>query len=296
MARNIFFARDGWFGLKRAIKYIVIYVPFYNHFLRILHVFLPDKSWVTRIPIAPTEVPVFVDDIELVMVKPERCEIAKTLWWTNGVRSPKEDQVALELFKYYAEDADMVFDIGCNSGLFALVAARANANAKVVAFDILPEAIQLCFANVVRNNLARIKILLCGIGKPGTYFRAPKNMISSSVPSSISTDLYFKEGVDVPIVSLDSLEMYLDEKAKVLIKIDVEGTEDSIFRYGGEFLRKYKPIIICEILRRANVNSFEQQLKDLGYRFELITAAGTEPRETLSPDPKLKDWLFIPHK
>jgi FkbM family methyltransferase len=47
-----------------------------------------------------------------------------------------------------------VFDIGSNTGLFSLVAAKANPKVKVFAFDLLPEAIGICFENVLRNNLA----------------------------------------------------------------------------------------------------------------------------------------------
>src|SRR5690606_5105354 len=156
---------------------------------------------------------------------PDRCEIAKQLYWTGGVREPAEDAVALALFERLAREADVAMDIGCNSGLFAMAAACANPRCRVLAFDLLPEAIEICFANLVRNNLvAQVELWLRGIGQPGTSFRVPARVGGATMPSSVSTDFAFDEGVDVPIVSLDSLAGTLGEPRRIAIKIDVEAT------------------------------------------------------------------------
>ena len=79
----------------------------------------------------------------------------------------------------------------------------------------------------------------------------------------------------------------------ILIKIDVEGTEDNIFKSGKKFLLSKKPIILCEILSNSNTKFISKLLKDLSYKFYLIKDKGLEERKELSPNKEFRDWLFI---
>lgn len=283
---------DGWFGGKRLIKGVVALVPGYNRMMRWVVDRMPDRAWVRRIPVANQDVMVHVGGQALWMVRPDRCEIAKQMFWTRGVRAPAEDAVALELFASFAPDASLVLDIGSNTGLFAMAAAKSNPGARVIGFDILPEAIELFFANIIRNDLCRIVPMLRGVGAPGAVFRAPVRVGGSALPSSLSTDTRFEAGVDVPIESLDSLLPLWDRRGKVLIKIDVEATEHDIFENGLCFLDTCQPTMICELLMRAQVARFQELLASRGYRFYVITDRGLQRRDALVPDRRYKDWLF----
>ena len=75
---------------------------------------------------------------EFLMGRPERCSIAKKFFWTQGEIEPPEDKITLDLFASLAKSSDVVLDIGANSGVFTLVAAKANPSAEIVSFDILP--------------------------------------------------------------------------------------------------------------------------------------------------------------
>ena len=282
-----------WFGAKRVAKAVVRYLPGYNKTVRQLVRLFPGKPWLRRLPVAPVDVEVKLGSGSIFMVRPDRCEIAKQLYWAHGVREPAEDAVALALFERLARESDLAMDIGCNSGLFAMAAARANPGCQVFAYDLLPEAIEVCFANLVRNNLvAQVEPCLRGVGRPGSRFRVPARVGCATMPSSVSTEFAFEEGVDVPIVSLDSLADAAANARRVAIKIDVEATEHDLFANGQEFLARFRPPIICEVLKRAKVDDYGPMLSRLGYRFALITEAGLEPRDSLVPHPRYKDWLF----
>lgn len=114
------------------------------------------------------------------------------------------------------------------------------------------------------------------------------------MPSSISTEFQFDDGVDVPIVSLDSLSAAIGEAKSVAIKIDVEATEHDLFENGHAFISRYRPTIICEVLKRARVEAYGPMLAGMGYKFALITPDGPAPRDHLEPHPSFKDWLFTP--
>lgn len=288
-------SKQQWFGAKALAKRVVRYVPGYNRAMRGLLGGRSGAAWVRRLPVAPTDVSVQLPDGQVWMVRPDRCEIAKQLFWTGGIREPREDRVALDWFFERSRQAAIVLDIGCNSGLFALAAARANPSARVIAFDLLPEAVQICLENVLRNDVAmQVEVRLQGLGAPDSSFRVPLRAAASGMPSSVSTEFEFRDGVDVPIRSLDALLAELPTTGPVLAKIDVEATEHNIFAHGRAFLAARRPAMLCELLKRAQVQAFEPMLRELGYRFALITDEGPVMRETLEPHARFKDWLFLP--
>lgn len=285
-------SREQWFGLKVLIKQIVRFVPGYNRYMHWLSAVLGERAWARRIPVVDEDVKVHVAGHTFWMVRPDRCEIAKQLFWSHGVRAPREDAATLELFASLCMDTDLVLDIGCNTGLFALTAAAVKPTARIVGFDIIPEAIQLFMFNILRNNYCAVTPLLRGVGVPSTTFRVPVKIGGSSLPTALSTDFKSDSGVDIPIISLDSLLEFRPETGKVLIKIDVEATEHNIFEYGMEFIRACKPVFICELLPRAQVLRFERLLSSCGYSFYLITDSGLVRKKSLTPDHRYRDWLF----
>ena len=115
-----------WYGFKGAIKKTVNYLPGYNRIMRYVSHIYPNKTWVLRLPVAKTDVDVFVGGQCLKMLNPDRCEIAKNLWWSKGIRVPQEDAVALNLFFELSRESEVILDVGSNSGLFSLVAAKSN--------------------------------------------------------------------------------------------------------------------------------------------------------------------------
>jgi FkbM family methyltransferase len=251
----------------------------------------------SRLPVKPgTSIPFCFDDGNLLLTHPERCSIAKKMFWDNGVRKPVEDQIAINLFSKLSKKADIILDIGANSGLFSLVSAIANPNAKIIAFDILPEAYHILIDNLMFNNLlSKVEVRLVGIGKKGEIFYAPFNNISSEMPSSLSLGFkpILENQVKVSVMSLDEvcIPQFLD--TRMLIKIDVEGTEFDIFDNAEKTLKVIKPDFICEVLPIAKkFEVYDKILDDYGYQKYLITDTGLVKQDRIKPDLHFKDWYF----
>lgn len=284
---------------KSAYKKTVPHFPGYHALcLAVRRARPPDWQWVERLPVKPgILVPVQSSVGEFYMTRPERCSIAKKFFWTGGTREPAEDRLALDLFAAMARHSDVILDIGCNSGLFSLVAARANADAKVLAFDILPEALHILLDNLIINGLShRVEFQLAGIGKQG-IFKAPFNSISSEMPSSLSLELPQRtgNGVEVPVRALDDVCLPHSRGKKLAVKIDVEGTEVDIFDQGQRTFEECRPALICEVLPSGrDVARYDALLALWSYRKFLITDCGLRQQAHIEPHLHFRDWLLLP--
>ena len=140
--------------MKRFIKIVIAQLPGYHSWCLLLRENKPKGwKWVDRLPIKPgLQVLVYSKVGDFYMTRPERCSIAKKYYWTRGIREPVEDRIALNLFASISKCSNVVLDIGANSGVFSLVAAKSNPNAKIIAFDILPEAYHALIDNLILNK------------------------------------------------------------------------------------------------------------------------------------------------
>ncbi len=286
--------RQSWFGLKRVAKtFLGMSGP--NAILRGVVRFLPSDR-VARLP-APAklnEVTGEVDGVRFVMLRPDRCVVAKELYWGRGRRPKPEDDLAVRLFASLAQRSDVVVDIGAYTGLFTLVGTGVNPKLVAHAFEIVPEVHRLLVANCERNGVSdRVTTHLEGVGAPGVTMTVPAGSGGSALPDFYSSRLHFDTGVSVGFRSLDSVAEAVSDAARVLVKVDVEGTEDEVFRHGQAFLSRFRPPILCEVLEGvAHPRELESLLAPHGYRFYRLQEAAPVPFDRLEPSGRFRDWLF----
>lgn len=280
--------------LKRLIKNLLINLPGYPLICSGLRYFIPVNRWLIRLPVAQSVVTVRVCEQFIRMTNTHRCEIAKQYFWTRGLRYMPEEQIALEIFERLSQEHCSILDIGSSSGLFSLVGAKSNKNARVFALDILPEAIKILFDNILLNNVTNVYPMLVGVGSKRS-FRVPLRIDLASVPSSVSLDDEFEDGIEVSVWEMNELVPLLISKEPdtVLVKIDVESCESEVLDTGVALLDKYRPTVLCEVLTSSHSQNYQHSLRRLGYRFYLITECGLLECEAVRPHVRYKDWIFI---
>ncbi len=291
------------FSLKTFFKKTIPYIWGYGYLCDLIRYlfsnFLPFK-WYMRLPIKPGQlINANLSFGTVILSSPERCSIAKKLYWTEGVVSPEEDRIAIEYFVKLTKISDFVLDIGSNSGIFSLASGLANKNIKVYAYDILPEAFHILVDNIFINNLsAQITPNLIGIGKKSLY-KAPFEKITSEMPTSIKLDEDFKNvvSVNVEIKTLDEIFLENNITGQACIKIDVEGFEGDIFKNALDVLKNNRPFFLCEVLNRnLEVNDYDNILSSNNYKKFLITDSGLIEYKNINAHEKFKDWFFIPNE
>lgn len=283
--------RQSWFGAKRHAK-IVLSLPVIHSLMRAVAPRVPGVR-VGRLP-APghlSEVVGRAGSASFVMMQPARCEIAKELYWGRGRRPEAADAFALELMITLTGEARHFFDIGAYTGLFAVAVSTSNPQVRTRAFEMVPAVAAALERNVQRNGLTeRVQLHVAGVGDPGTTARVPDRDAGSALPSFISADMSFRNGVEVGFVALDEFTGTVE--GPVVMKIDVEGGEEEVFSHGQGFLAAHRPDILCEVLPAADGHELEALLSPHGYLFYAVGGDSLHPRQHLRPCGEYRDWLL----
>lgn len=251
---------------------------------------LPD-GMLHRLPVFEKEVEFRLRSGAVVrLTNPQVDYVAKDIFWGNGrLVAPAEDLI-LDMVEFLAKDATMFLDIGSYSGLFAMIAARANPDLTAVTFEIVPENHRLIEQNLRANELDdRIEARHLGLAASAGTLVLPEHTGSVSHPASLSLGSKFESGIKVPLSTLDAGNY----TGRLLMKIDVEGFEWDVFQGGKRTFTQLKPDIICEFLPEApECAEVEAFLKPLGYRFFIGLSDGFAERSSIAPVDGARDWLL----
>jgi FkbM family methyltransferase len=286
--------RQSWFGLNRHVKrFLSLRVP--HAALRAAVRVAPSlRSGRLPAPASLREVTGHIGAATFVMLHPDRCENAKALYWGGGRLPRPADAFALDLVARLARQADILLDVGAYTGLFSLACTAANPRLRVHAFEIVPAVADVLQENLDRNGVtARVTVHLEGVGEPDTRMRVPAGGGGSALPSFYSSRLSFNAGREIRFRSLDSVEVLFPVASRVVMKVDVEGTENAVFASGQDLLQRFFPDILCEVLDGvADGPRLEELLEPAGLRAYVVAAGGLIPRHRIVPDAHHRDWLF----
>ncbi len=182
------------------------------------------------------------------------------------------EPITMLLFDRLLTDAEMFIDIGANIGLFSLVAASKEPKVKTVAFEPNPKLFAILMENANANDFCITCESKAISDKCSTSeFYVPESDMSGSLEPDFS-----ERHRAVHTVSTVTLDAYIEEHARpgsLLLKIDVEGHEQSVLRGARETLRNIRPDIIVEVVREYD-ETIEAMLKECGYAFYRIAATG----------------------
>jgi FkbM family methyltransferase len=183
---------------------------------------------------------------------------------------------------YEKDDSDLIFrllenhmsifDIGANIGWYSLNFAKAFPNATIYAFEPIPATYGYLQANIGLNGSTQIQAHNFGFSDHDgelTFYFDPNGSGGAS-----SVDLQGKGVVQKLVCKIERLDAFVEKTdARVdFIKCDVEGAELFMFSGGIETLKKFKPIIFTEMLRKwaakfnYHPNQIIELLSGLGYR------------------------------
>ncbi len=172
--------------------------------------------------------------------------------------------MSLQLWRDLVPHARTIFDVGAQSGVYALAAKALNPDAVVVGFEPLASSSKLLAANLALNEFEVIavnKAVSESTGAAILYDSPSQHGLASMEP---------RADVDQVEVTVEAtrLDDFADEHGLAsidLIKIDIEGHEPAAIRGLGSRLAQSRPAILVEILSDAAGAEVWELLQPLGY-------------------------------
>ena len=181
----------------------------------------------------------------------------------------------------------VVFDVGANVGFYSLAAAQAAPDGVVHAFEPLPDTCEDFRLNLRRNSWAKnIRLIPAAVGEQsGTVHLTTEFHSSNYVTSAQSTEAT----TAVPCITLDDYAAQADLTRLDFIKIDVEGGELEVLRGASGTLRRFRPLLMVEIVETPTVffarrgsrrNDVLALLLEHGYQHDIVDDEGRVWPET----------------
>lgn len=207
-----------------------------------------------------------------VMFSINDCHVVRAKVWNQ-----RYEDLALILWADRARLADVVFDIGANTGLYSLTAASANPHAQIFAIEPLPEAASRTELNVAANEFRNISIRRIAIANAvGTVVlecnKKPYRWINTGgrIRSDKSPASPLVEQVPAQTDTLDNILPLAGSGNRFLLKVDVEGGEEAVLVGAKSLLHQRRPDILMEILSPDWSERLFRYLRPHDYRFYRI--------------------------
>jgi FkbM family methyltransferase len=183
---------------------------------------------------------------------------------------------------------DVVVDVGANIGYFSLLAAgMVGASGSVHAFEANPATYRRLTANIELNGFTNVRANPAALGAD----RAPMALLQSTVHRSgdVIAAVVPAGGPGATLVPQVPLDDYCESEGVVpsLIKMDVNGGEELVFRGSERVLSRHRPVLLAEYHPAWAVKYFGGDSSDMmpdlmrrfDYRFYWIAASGLVPYE-----------------
>ncbi len=222
--------------------------------------------------------------------------IATRIYWGGGAAF---DQESIDLFLRLAQDSKVIFDIGANTGIYSLLAARNNPGAEVYAFEPVPDIRGEFARSIAINGLNNLKLSDLAISSTisKSEFYVPNNFAAFPTSASLNND--FRDHSAAILVSVTTIDEFVLQNGVGridLMKIDTESTEHLVLAGASRTLNNDRPFIICEVLPEQDPKLLSELLAPSNYSYFRIAPDGLIQTKSPESDPRCENLnnLFVP--
>lgn len=193
--------------------------------------------------------------------------IENNIFW-NGIDDCWEKE-SLKIWQQLAANSNTIFDIGSNTGVYALLAKAANPSAQVFAIEPLPRIYRILEKNNVINqfNINCLNYALSDFDGEATFYDVD-TLLGDVSSASLSKNFQQNQiELQVPVKKLASLVEELNLQQIDLLKIDVETFEPQVLKGFQPYLQQFKPALLIEVLEDKIGAQIEAAVQNLGYLY-----------------------------
>ncbi|MBC7797057.1 MAG: FkbM family methyltransferase [Pyrinomonadaceae bacterium] len=195
-------------------------------------------------------------------------EVENSLFWAGIGRG--WEKVSLSLWVKLVRDANVIFDIGANTGVYSLIAKSLNPNAQVYAFEPVARVFEKLEYNIKLNDFDVVCLDSAASNTDGTatiYDTSEEHTYSVTVNENLNANNIAVVPTTIKTVRLDTIIKSNQIEKVDLIKIDVETHEAEVIEGLGEYLEKFKPTMLVEILNDEVGRKVQALVDNKGYAY-----------------------------
>lgn len=180
------------------------------------------------------------------------------------------EKESLELWIKLCRQSNIIFDIGANTGVYSLVAKSLNPGAQVYAFEPVNTIFTKLEANARLNNLD-IHCHEMGLsnmdGKMAIYKVNSDHLYEATLNKIFEAKVEGERRIDVEVLTLKTfIETHRIPRID-LMKIDVETHEPEVLEGLAEYLDRFKPVILIELITDYVVAGVMPHFANLDYLY-----------------------------
>ncbi|QJD84236.1 FkbM family methyltransferase [Cohnella herbarum] len=193
----------------------------------------------------------------------------------------------------------VILDIGANMGWYSLHMAKQIPDSVVYAFEPLPAAYGYLVENLAINNMSNVRSYNLGLSDRNgnfDFYYYKSGSVNSSLANLSERDEV--EIISCPLTRLDIFAQNIKEPID-FIKCDVEGAELSVVIGGLETIKRHKPILFLELLRKwakkfnYHPNEVLVVLGEIGYACLRIEETGLSEIGEITDETVQTNFIFL---
>lgn len=219
-----------------------------------------------------------------------------------GEYEREELEMVMRIARYLSDEngGGIMWDIGANLGWYTLNVCKQFNNIESYAFEPVRETYLQMARNVEINKLSNCRLYNIGLSDTNEKEQFYYNTASSGASSLVN--LREDESTKVIECSFERLDDFADKNQVAgmdFIKCDVEGAELLVYQGGIETIKKYKPVIFSEMLRKwsAKFNYHPNQIIELfesaGYQCYVIHEGNLKKFSRVDEETVETNYFFL---
>jgi len=195
-------------------------------------------------------------------------QVENEIFW-NGIYNGWERH-SLQLWAELCKRSKIIFDIGANTGVYALMAKSLNPASRVFAIEPVERVFKKLEENVHLNSYDITCVRKAASNFDGTatiYDKNTEHTYSVTVNMDISNNPLDSIPTTIETIKLDTIIHNHSLLQIDLLKIDVETHEVEVLEGFKGHLEKFRPNMLIEILNDQVAKGIEEIISDMDYVF-----------------------------
>lgn len=208
--------------------------------------------------------------------------VCARLAWTG-----EYEYLSSRLWQTLARRARVIADVGAYTGFYALLAARANPQARIFCFEPLARNYERLVHNLRLNGCERVQAVRAAAsrsdGQGEIDVCGDADFLAHGASLAAPREPLRRERVE--LVRLDTFLERCGACALELAKVDAEGHEFAVLEGLRETIRAARPDLVLEVTNAEEAAAATDLLRSHGYAFYAIrdSSGALEPRPGLVP-------------